>query len=267
MNSKIKEALEQYDEDNFEEVLEIIDGADAEGLELELGLVIKFDALTNLKRYDESLEIIDALIEKNPHSLTFWLSKARNHYFAGDGENAAVALREAEGLIDVKNVDHLVRIAQTSKLIRNYEMALKYCDMALEIDENCEDALREKSMVANHFGDNEMMNECADRLLEMYKGSDFEFILPLMLKFFAGNYKGCLEIANDSDALAEEHVEMIKMGLYNRMCEDLNVRLGMSQPLELTVDEALDLMFKYHYEGIARGQYKGVLYCMVEGED
>lgn len=264
MNSRIEESLQEFDERNFENALNLLEGIEFNDDEIKLVSMIKYVCLMNLNRYDESLRIINSLIEKDPYEVDYWMSKARCHYFAGDMKSAKRALSESERLIDKSNVSNLVCMAQIYKLIGENRQALKYCDMALQIDENSLDALREKSLVASSLKDKEMMNECADKLIEKYGDDVFVLLIPLTLRLFSGNYEGCLELVNSTDCLDDEHVEMIKIGLYNRMSEDLNIKIGLTAPLEMDVDEALDLMFKYHYDGISYGQFKDAEYCIVK---
>lgn len=90
----------------------------------------------------------------------------------------------------------------------------------------------------------------------------YKVLLPLMLKMFSGRYKDCLEIIGSVEILDEGHVEMLKAGIYNRMCDDLEIEIKTSAPIEMTVDEVLDLLFKYHYDGVNHGEIKGALYMI-----
>lgn len=266
MNLKIEEALSEYEERNFENALAILEDADVSGVELKLVLVVKYDCLMKLNRYDESLHIINSLIEKEPYESAFWISKLKCHYFSNDEKNAKKALAELERLTDRSDVDDLVCLAQCCQLVDDDGKALKYCNMALKIDENSLDAIREKALIASSLKDNKMMNDCADKFVELCGDDALFLVLPLMLRMFSGNYRGCLELINSSGCFDDDHIEMIKVGLYNRMIEDLNVQIGLSSPLEMTIDEGLKLMFKYHYDGISHGRYRGVMYCIVEDE-
>lgn len=263
MNSKIEESIKEFDDGNYENALNLLEGIEVDGRELKLLMMIRYTCLMSLNRYDESLEIINSLIESDPYDVDFWISKAKCHYFAHNKKSAKKAVSEAERLIDESDIRQLVNMAQINNLIGNKGQALKYCDMALEIDETSLDALREKSLVASSLKDSELMNECADGLIEICGDDTLSLVLPLMLRLFSGNYKGCLDLVDNAD-FDENHVEMIKIGVYNQMCEDLDVQIALSSPLVMDVGEALELLFKYHYDGVSCGNFKGVLYSVVK---
>ncbi len=262
MNSKIEQSITEFDEGNYENALNLLEDIEVEGREFKLAMMLKYTCLMSLNRYDESLAIINSLIESDPYDVDFWISKAKCHYFSHNKKSAKKAVSEAERLIDESDIRQLVKIAQVSNLIGNKRQALKYCDMALEIDETSLDALREKSLVASSLKDSELMNECADGLIDLCGDDTLLLVLPLLLRLFSGNYAGCLDLLNNAD-FDDDHVEMVKIGVYNQMCEDLNVQIAMSSPVLMDVGEALELLFKYHYEGVSCGNFKGVLYSVV----
>ena len=80
-------------------------------------------------------------------------------------------------------------------------------------------------------------------------------------KLMDKQYDDCLDIvAEISDNLDPEIIEMLKCGILNRMFEDNDVRLFFSNPPEVTIDEAISLMKKYFDSGVDSGEIHGVRY-------
>ena len=118
MNLKIKEAIEEYENENYVEVLYILDDVGECGKPC---LLIKISCLMNLKRYDESLVVLNSLIEKEPYNISLWFYKTKCHYFTNDDENALKALSEAERLIGENDFDDLITISQLFEWTGDYE--------------------------------------------------------------------------------------------------------------------------------------------------
>ena len=188
MNSKIEEARKAFDDKNYSEALEILDGEEFDDAYLKLVFVIKMACLRNLNRYDDALRVIDVAIEKYPYYDFFWSHKIACHYFNDEKDEAIRSLAKLESMVDRDNNDSLVRLSTLFELVGDDENALKYCDMALAIDENYVDAVRQKAMIASSLKDEDMMSECADKLLELYDDDALKAMLPLMLKLFSKRY-------------------------------------------------------------------------------
>ena len=262
LNLEIEKAKKEFDEKNYEKALEILDGIEVENEYQKLVMMMKIVCLMALKRYEDSLSIIDSGIEEFPYDDFLWFRKVECHYFSGDEKKAFKSLGELERIVNKDDKQTLIILSKEFELVDDYKNALKYCDMALAIDENFIEAVRQKSMIACSIKDHDMMSDCADKLLELYDEDIYKVLLPLMLKMFSGRYKDCLEIIDSVDILDEEHEEMLKAGIYNQMCEDLEIEIKTSAPIEMTVDEVLDLLFKYHYDGVNHGEIKGALYMI-----
>jgi hypothetical protein len=48
------------------------------------------------------------------------------------------------------------------------------------------------------------------------------------------------------------------------MLEDLKVEIRTSAPVELRIDDVLNLLFSYHYDGIEHGEIKGAKYLITK---
>jgi len=263
LNSQIETAKKEYDEKNYEMALEILDGIEVEGEYQKLVVFIKIASLMALRRYEDSLNIIDSNIEKFPYSEFLWSRKVECQYFNGDEEDAVKSLEELERIVNKDDKQSLVFLAEEFEMIGNHENALIYCDMALDIDEDFVDAVRQKSMSASALKDYDMMSDCADRLLELYN-SDFEKLIPFTLKLFSGRYRDALGIVEGMDLSDKANEEMMKGAIYNSMVEDLNIEIRTSAPIDMTIDEVLDLFFRYHYDGIGHGEIKGAKYLITK---
>ncbi len=264
LNLEIKKAKKEFDDKNYEKVLELLDGIEVEKEYRKLVMMMRIVSLMVLKRYEDSLKAIELGIEEFPYDDFLWFRKVECHHFMRDEENALNALAEVERIVNKDDKQSLVLLAEQFEWVNDYDSALKYCDMALAIDGNFIDAVRQKAMVACSLKDHDMMNDCADKLLELYDEDIYKVLLQLMLKLFCGRYKDCLEIVDGVDVLDEGQVKMIKAGIYNQMCEDLNVDIRTSAPVGMTVDEVLNLFFKYHYDGVSHGEINGVRYSITK---
>lgn len=264
LNLEIEKAKQEFDEKNYEKALEILDGAEADEDYRKLAILLKIASLMGLKRYDECISVIDSCIGDFPHDDFLWSRKVECHYFMGDEENAVKSLGELERIANKDDKYSLVFLAEEFILLNNYEKAIKYCDMALDIDGDFVDAHRQKAMAASAIKDHEMMNDCADRLLELYENEFSRAMIPLMLKLFSGRYGDCLDIINGVDGLDDAHRNILKGIVYKTMVDDLNVEIRTSAPVELTIDEVLNLLFGYYYGGVDCGEINGVMYLIAK---
>lgn len=262
LNIEIEKAKKEFDDNNYEKALEILDGAEVEEDYQKLAMIIRIASLMGLSSYDEAITVINSGIEKFPYDDFLWARKVECHYFNGDKNKAAKALEELDRIVNKDDKHRLVFLAEMYELVNNHTKALKYCNMALDIDGDFLDAISLKARVACSIKDNDMMSDCADRLLELYEDGYLKVMLPLMLKLFSARYRDCLNIINDVDVLDDEHDEMLKAILYKQMVEDLNIEIRTSSPIEMGVDDVLDVVLKYHYEGIENGEVNGALYLI-----
>lgn len=266
LNLKIDEARKAFEDKNYDKALEILDGETFGEEYQKLVYVLRIGCLRNLKRYDEALAVIESGIEKYPYYDFFWFQKVTCYYFNDENDEAVKSLAKLEDVIDRDDKNALVMISDLFEMVGDYENALKYCDMALAIDENFADAIRQKAMVASSLEDDEMMSECADRLLELYDKDILKLMIPLMLKLFSKRYKDALGIVNGVDVLDREYDVLMKSAIYNTMTNDLNIELKTSAPIEMTIDEGLNLLFDYHYDGVESGKVRGISYIIIKKE-
>lgn len=264
VNTNFKNGRNEFKQKNYKKALSYFNEIDNDDGDYEYSLVYKIGCLIELKRYDEALEIINPLIEKNPYDELLWLDKVACHVFLNEDEKAFGALHELERIIDAEDKLKLVFIAKFYNMLGDYENALSYCDKALAIDENLKEALHEKSLVAIHLDDHEMIDGVADRLLE-FCDNDILSLTPIfLLRLFSKNYRGCLDLVENSndDDVKEDTMSMFKAIIYKQICDDFNVQLMMDSDIDLSVDEALDIMFAFVDSGCDNGVVRDVGYMI-----
>ena len=263
LNLEIEKAKKEFDDNNYEKALEILDNAEVEEEYQKLAMIIRIASLMALNRYGEAVDVINSGIEKFPYDDFLWARKVECHYFNGDKKKAIKSLGELERIVNKDDKQHLVLLAEKFEMLNNHTKALKYCDMALDIDGDFSDAIRQKAMVASALKDHDMMSECADKLLELCDDDICKITLPMILKLFSGRYRDCYDIVNGVD-IDGGYGEMLKGGIYNRMVEDLEIEIRTSAPIEITIDEVLNLFFMYHYDGIDHGEINGAKYLITK---
>lgn len=265
LNLKIKEVEKEIDEKNFEKALAMLDEIESDDEEYELSLLFKVSCLINLKRYEECLAIIDILLKKNPNEELLWADKVMCHYFSGDKNQALKSLRKLESIVNRSDAYSLYVVSQLANLLNRSNKAIEYANLALEIDENFERAVIEKAHAVSRIKDYDEMNECADKLVELYGDNELlKLTFPFMLKLFSANYRGCLDLVNGIEDLDDEIIGMMKYAIYNQMCEDLNVEIYVIGEVESDLDDGLEMLFGYYYDGVEGGMVGNVSYVVIK---
>ena len=103
------------------------------------------NCLMELKRYDDALKIVNVLILQNPYNKLAWFNKVLCYIFSDDEQNALNIMDDVISVVDMGDKYDLVFLAKLYKLLHCYDDALRYCNMALEIDGEFREALYEKS--------------------------------------------------------------------------------------------------------------------------
>ncbi len=265
LNLKIKEIEKEIDEKNFEKALGIINEIKKDDEEYELSLLFKVSCLINLKRYDECLPIIDLLLKENPDEELLLADKVMCHYFSGDKKQALKSLRKLESIVNRNDAYSLYVVSQLANLVNESDKAIEYADLALEIDENFERAIIEKAQAMSHIRDYEGMNECADKLIGLYDDNELlKLTFPFILKLFSGKFKECLDLVNKINHSDDKIYDMMKYAIYNQMCESLDVEIYVTAHVESDIDDGLEMLFAYYYDGIEAGIVGDVSYVIVK---
>lgn len=265
MNEKIKKGRIEFDKKNFKKALGYFENVRRDDEDYDFAVLFMIPCLMNLKRYEDALKFLNYLIGRNPYSEALWADKASCHIILKQYEKAYDALGEIERIVDVEDKRMVLHVAKLYNWLRDDENALKYCDMALALDENYKKALHEKSLVAVRLKDYKMMNEIADRLMEVSDDDMLSLMPVLQLRLFSKNYRGCIDLIRSvkSDESLDDTIEMMKGGLYNKMCENFCARILVLEQIELSCDEAIDLMLDFHESGKDYGKIRGVEYFIL----
>ena len=265
LNNHIENGKNEFDNGNYEKALDHFKLVNSNNEHYEYAQLFVANCLMELKRYDDSLDIVDKLISLNPYNKLAWFNRALCQIFLKDEEKALATIGEIIRLIDLRSKYDLVFVAKLYKLLNIYDEALKFCDLALEIDENFKDALYEKSLVAMRLDDDELINDVWDRLLELSDGGPLGFMSVFILKLFSKNYSACIDLINglDGDKFDDEHIMMLKAMVYQQICEDLCVNLLVVNSEDFPLDDALDAMIDFVENKTDNGKINGVQYYII----
>lgn len=265
MNDKIKLAKEEINKKNYEKALTYLKEVDKDDKEYELAQAYTFPCFMELKNYREALISINYLIEKNPYSSFFWGEKARCHIFIDEKDKALKALEEVERLVDVNDKERILSVAHIYSLMREYDKVIEYCDKALAIDGSYKPALYEKMIAASGLKDDKLIDGVSDDILKASE-NDLLSIMPIFVaKLLSGKYEDCLDLVEycKNDELKGEFEETLKILIYKNLTEDLNAQVALSREFELSVDDAIKLMFDFKNDGIDQGTIHGIQYFIL----
>lgn len=263
LNNEFDQARIEFKQENYKKALEHFENIGEEEMNYNFALPYKISCLIKLERYREALDVLNPLIEENPNEDLLWFDKVTCHIFLDEDENAFEALGVVETLVDFTNKVKLVLISKLYNMLNDYEKAIYYADKALTIDENYKEALFEKSFAAINLDDCKVIGEISDRLLEISDRDLISLTPVFLLKLFSKDYSGCFDLINGFDDINVKTAELFKSVLYNKMCEDLNARLLLTRKIDLSVDDALRIMFDFNEFEKSFGEVYGVHYFIV----
>lgn len=265
LDTNFKKGREQFKQRNYKKALGYFDGIPETSDDYEYSLVYRISCLIELKQYGEALAIVNPLISRNPHDELLWFDKVTCHIFLKEDEEAFKALDEVERIVDRQDERRLLIVAKFYNMLGDNDKALRYCDEALSIDGNYREALLEKSYVAIRLDDHEMIEEIADRLLEISSNDVLSLTPIFMLKLFSKNFRGCLDMIENSvdDEVKDETILMFKSIIFKELSEDLNAQIMLSGEIDLSVDDALEIMFGFKENGFDNGEIHGVKYIII----
>lgn len=261
MNSKIKKGRVEFNDENYEEALRYFNQVSEDDEDYTYVLIFKITCLMELERYDKALFLIESLLREDPEDELLLYEKIRCHIALGENAEALVSLKVFEKLIASDDKRMLLCVSKFYKLLGDYENALKYCNGALKIDENFEDAIREKSLIAIGLDDHELVNSTADRLSQIIGSHGMGMISVFLLKLYVSNFDDCISIIeNLEEDFRGDTLLMLKSVVYKQFCETLGVNLHVNGDVEIPVDEAIGLLREYDSAGVDSGVIGGVEY-------
>jgi len=263
MNSNIVKGKREYDDKNFKKAVEYFDRVSSDDGDYLGAALYKINALMELKEYSGCLKFINSLIEESPYDELLWYEKVRCHIFLKQKIQAFDALKEFERLVDGDDKYFTLSIARFYELLGDSYSALIFCNKAIALDGNYEEAFYEKAQIATRLQDHDLMVECGEKLIEFADGDVVKLMLPFMLNLYADNYQRSYEIVAMMGELDEEHCELLKYSIYQNMLDDWGVEIRTDAPVEWHVDEALRLLFQFGNYGVDKGVYGGVSYMIL----
>ena len=131
LNNHIENGKNEFDNGNYEKALDHFKLVNSNNEHYEYAQLFVANCLMELKRYDDSLDVVDKLISLNPYNKLAWFNRALCQIFLKDEEKALATIGEIIRLIDLRSKYDLVFVAKLYKLLNIYDEALKFCDLAL----------------------------------------------------------------------------------------------------------------------------------------
>lgn len=259
MNAKIKKGRIEFNDENYESALKYFDEVGEDDEDYMYVLIFKITCLMELKRYDKALFLIESLLKEDPEDELLLYEKTRCHIALGEDNEALKTLKIFEKIISHDNKRMLLAVSQFYRILGKYDAALKFCNKSLEIDDCFDEAIREKSLIGIDLKDDEMVNCCADKLLEIVDNQGFEVIYVFLLKLFISRFDDCLLIVDNlNDDFDDDTIKMLKYIVFKEFSEKLGVNVHLSRDIEVPIDDALFLLKEYDENGICCGMINGV---------
>lgn len=261
MNSKIKKGRIEFNDENYEKALRYFDEVGEDDEDYMYVMFFKITCLMELERYDNALFLIESSLEEDPNDEILLYEKIRCHIALNEKEEAVNALKDFEKNISHDNKRMLLAVSKFYRIFGDFDNALKFCNEALEIDWSFEEAIREKSLIGIDLDDEEMVDSCADRLLEIVDNQGIAVISVFLLKLFISKFDDCLAIVeNLGDDFDGDTINMLKYIVYREFSEKLGVNVHLNEDVEMSVDDALLLLKEYDENGVRCGVIKGVAF-------
>ena len=265
MNSNIETGKSLFDKGNYKKALGYFQSIGKDDVDYAYAQVYQIYCLVQLKEYKRALKLINPMIEKDPYRELLWFNKVVCHISLNEDKQALKGLGELERIVDSDDKNSLLHVAKLYNLLNEFDKALLYCNKALDIDNNFKDALHEKSLVAIGRNDDKMINEIADCLLAISDGDIYNYLPAFLLKMFSKNYKGAYNIvvSCSRDGVSDDITILLKSVIYDKICDDLKVNILTNAMIELSIDDALKIMFDFMESGINSGNVGEVRYFVV----
>lgn len=259
MNSKITKGRKEFNEENYEKALNYFDEVSEEDEDYMYVLIFKISCLMELERYDKALFLIESLLMEEGNDELLLYEKIRCHIALNEKEEALNALKVFENIISLDDKRIVLCVSKFYRILDENERALKFCNIALDMDECFEDAIREKSFIAIELGDRDMINSCADKLSEIFDYSGSGMIDVFLLKLYLGKFDDSISIVNDlKDDLKEDTITLLKFIIYTAFSQHLGVVVYLSGDVEISIDDAIGLLREYDEKGVRTGIIDGV---------
>ena len=254
MNSEIDKGRIEFNDENYEKALTYFDAVEEDDEDYDYVLIFKITCLMELEKYDKALFLIDSLLAEDGEDELLLYEKVRCHIALDEKSEALRTLRKFEHIAPKDNKNMILDIARFYKFLGEYERALRLCNMALYVDDDFEEAIYEKALVALAVDKEEIVDNCANRLLDLAEGDQYKILPIFLLKVYCAKFEDCVNIIDDlEDKFQDETCDMLRTVVYNQLCEKLDVNIHLTEDIDLSVDEALALLLDYEQTGIKYG--------------
>ncbi len=259
MNKEFKQGMIEFEKENYEKALNHLECVNPTDKNYRASIAFRISSLVKLERYNDALSVINPLIEKDPYDELLWFEKAACHINLHEKKKAYSAMESLERVVDPTNKQKILLVARLYRMLHNESKTIEFCDKALEIDENYQDALNEKVFALVNSDDKEAIDDVSERWIKVSDKRIISLIPIFFLKLFSKDFRGCFELVNEY-CDDEEMGEMLKAAIYKDLTDELNAELLLTQKIEITLDEALKLMLDFKEHGKDFGKIHGVQY-------
>lgn len=259
MNSKIIKGRLEFSEENYENALNYFNQVSEDDEDYMYVLIFKITCLMELEKYDQALFLIESVLNEAPEDELLVYEKIRCHIALNEKDEAFAALKTFENLISGDDKRMILSVSKFYKQLDDYENALKFCNHALNLDENFEEAVREKAMIGMRINDYEMINSSADKLFDIIGNNGIEMVVIFLLKLYISRFDDCLSIIDGLEGeLEEDTIKMFKLTVLKELSAKVDAELYLDEDVEISIDEAIGLMKDYDDNGVDRGIIHGV---------
>lgn len=259
MNSKINKGRIEFNDENYEGALKYFDEVSEDDEDYMYVIIFKISCLMELERYDKALFLIESLLKEDGEDELLLYEKIRCHIALNEKNEALETLEIFEKIISCDNKRMLLAVAKFYRILGDNENALKFCEMALSIDDCFEEAVREKSFIAMNLDDKAMIDSCADKLWELNEDKTTGMVSIFVLKLYVGNFDDCISIVDElDDEFQDDTILMFKSVIYKVLSEHLGVDIHLSEDVDIPIDDAICLLKAYEEFGLCGGYFNGV---------
>lgn len=254
MNSKIDKGRIEFNDENYEKALAYFDAVDEDDEDYDYVLIFKITCLMELEKYDKALFLIDSILAEDSDDELLLYEKIRCHIALDEKAEALGTLKKFERIVPKDNKNMILDVARFYKFLGEHRMALRFCNMALHIDEDFEDAIYEKSLIGIALDNEEIIDNCADRLIDVVEDDSYKILPIFLLKLYCGKFRDCVGIIDNlEDKFEDETCDMLRTVVFNQLCERLDVNIHFTEEVDLSVAEAIELLLDYEKTGIKYG--------------
>lgn len=264
MDSKINKGRIEFNDENYERALTYFDAVEEDDEDYDYVLFFKITCLMELEKYDKALFLIESLLAEDGDDELLLYEKIRCHIALDERPEALGALKKFERIMAKDNKNVILDVARFYKFLGDFKNALRLCNMALSVDCDFEEALYEKALVAIAMDNFEIADNCANLLLDLADDDGYKIIPVFLFKLYCGKFRDCTSLIGDLEfKFRDETCDMLRVVLYNQLCETLKVHVHLADDVDLPVGEAVEILLDYERTGVNKGNVDGVAFTIM----